>query len=348
MKQKLILTAVLAFSLVTAMAQDATNPWGLVYDGAITENRVGSIQLRPVAYDVDGIRVSANVYLPADYDTTKQYAAVVVSHPNGGVKEQVSGLFAQKLAEAGYIAIACDARYQGMSGGQPRGTDRPQNRIGDIHGMIDFIRQFPGVDVTRIGAFGICGGGGYTIAAAQSDKRIKAVAALSMFNTGRVRRNGYCDSQTATIQERLRQASEARSHEAETGEVVYPPKQPTPTEEQIAAMPFELYREGIFYYGTSRYAHANDGASAPVSCMLDLMTWDATDRMALIDQPLLMMVGEKADSRYMTDEAMEKATGTADKTLFVVPAASHIKTYYVPEYVEQERKALIDFFNRTL
>lgn len=346
--KKTILTTVAFLTMAVGMAQENANPWGLVYDDAITQNETGKVQLRSVTYDVEGITVSANVYLPANYDATKQYAAIVVSHPNGGVKEQVSGMFAQKLAEAGYITIACDARYQGMSGGMPRGTDKPTYRIGDIHGMIDYISQIPGVDKKRIGAFGICGGGGYTIAAAQSDKRIKAVATLSMFNTGRVRRNGYCDSQLSTIQERLKQAAEARQQEAETGIVVYPPKQAPLTEAEIKALPFELYREGMYYYGTSRYAHANSGAKAPISCMLDLMTWDATDRMDLINQPLLMMVGEKADSRYMTDEALDKATGTSDKSLFVVPKASHIQTYYVPQYVEQERERLVKFFGEKL
>lgn len=91
-----------------------------------------------------------------------------------------------------------------------------------------------------------------------------------------------------------------------------------------------------------------DGASAPVQCMLDLMMWDATDRMALIDQPILMMTGEISDSKYMTDDAMEKATGTARKEMYVVPGASHIKTYYVPEYVEQERRKLVEFFKKYL
>lgn len=330
------------------MAQEKLNPWGLVYDGALTENVVGEVQLHPVSYEVGGLRVSANVYTPKGYTKDGSYAAIVVSHPNGGVKEQVSGLFAQKLAEAGYVAIACDARYQGQSAGQPRGNDIPANRIEDIRGMIDFISQYPGVDKQRIGAFGICGGGGYTVAAAQSDHRIKAVAALSMFNTGRVRRNGYGDSQLSTVQQRLMQAAEARQHQAETGVVVYPPKQAIPTEEQLAAMPFDLYREGIFYYGTSKYRHENDGASAPIACMLDLMMWDATDRMELITQPLLLMAGEKADSKYMTDEAMEKATGTNRKELFVIPGATHIKTYYVEEYVEQERRKLVEFFGTYL
>lgn len=330
------------------MAQEKLNPWGLVYDGALTENVVGEVQLHPVSYEVGGLRVSANVYTPKGYTKDGSYAAIVVSHPNGGVKEQVSGLFAQKLAEAGYVAIACDARYQGQSAGQPRGNDIPANRIEDIRGMIDFISQYPGVDKQRIGAFGICGGGGYTVAAAQSDHRIKAVAALSMFNTGRVRRNGYGDSQLSTVQQRLMQAAEARQHQAETGVVVYPPKQAIPTEEQLAAMLFDLYREGIFYYGTSKYRHENDGASAPIACMLDLMMWDATDRMELITQPLLLMAGEKADSKYMTDEAMEKATGTNRKELFVIPGATHIKTYYVEEYVEQERRKLVEFFGTYL
>ena len=330
------------------MAQEKLNPWGLVYDGALTENVVGEVQLHPVSYEVGGLRVSANVYTPKGYTKDGSYAAIVVSHPNWGVKEQVSGLFAQKLADAGYVAIACDARYQGQSAGQPRGNDIPANRIEDIRGMIDFISQYPGVDKQRIGAFGICGGGGYTVAAAQSDHRIKAVAALSMFNTGRVRRNGYGDSQLSTVQQRLMQAAEARQHQAETGVVVYPPKQAIPTEEQLTAMPFDLYREGIFYYGTSKYRHENDGASAPVACMLDLMMWDATDRMELITQPLLLMAGEKADSKYMTDEAMEKATGTNRKELFVIPGATHIKTYYVEEYVEQERRKLVEFFGTYL
>lgn len=346
--KKILTTIFIACIISSGMAQEKQNPWGLVYDDALTENVSGAVQLRPVTYDVDGITAAANVYLPAGYDANKKYSVIVVSHPNGGVKEQVSGMFAQKLAEAGFIAIACDARYQGASGGEPRGTDKPANRIEDIRGMIDFISGYPGVDKDRIGAFGICGGGGYTLGAAQSDKRIKAVATLSMFNTGRVRRNGYCDSQIQTIQERLAQASTARQQEAETGVTVYPPKRATPTQEEINAMPFELYREGIFYYQTSKYAHANNGSSNPVSNMLDLMTWDATDRMPLINQPLLMIVGEKADSRYMTDEAMEKATGTVDKSIFIVPGATHIQTYYVPEYVEQEREKVVDFFQTKL
>ena len=321
--------------------------WGLVYDGAITENVAGQVNLHPVKYDLRGITVAANVYIPAGYDPAETYAAVVVAHPNGGVKEQVAGLYAQKLAEAGYITIAADASYQGASSGEPRGYDVPEYRINDIRGMVDFIQQYPGVDPERVGALGICGGGGYTLGAAQNDKRIKAVATLSMFNTGDVRRNGYMRTQTATIEERLKAAAEARAREAAGGPVEYPAGMGNMTPEEAQKIPVDLYRDGYFYYGVD-FFHPNDGGTAPTSCMLDLMMWDATDRMELIDQPLLMMAGSIADSKYMSDEAFEKATGTTDKEYFIIDGATHIRTYFVPEYVEQVETKLKEFFGKRL
>ncbi|EGD9337196.1 alpha/beta hydrolase, partial [Escherichia coli] len=99
--------------------------------------------------------------------------------------------------------------------------DKPANRIEDIHGMADFISQYPGVDSTRIGLLGICGGGGYSLATAETDKRFKSIATISMFNSGLVRRNGMQDSQLDTIQQRLKQASDARAQEVAGSEVLY-------------------------------------------------------------------------------------------------------------------------------
>ncbi len=135
------------------------NPFTLTYDGAITENVKGKVNIHPVTYKLNGLEISANVYTPANYDPAKKYPAVVVAHPNGGVKEQVAGLYAQRLAEQGYITITADAAYQGASGGLPRNVDKPAYRIEDIHGMADFITQYPGVDTVRLGLLGICGGG---------------------------------------------------------------------------------------------------------------------------------------------------------------------------------------------
>lgn len=202
-------------------ADDKINRFTPVYRGAITQNETGKVNVHPVSYKLHGLDIAANVYTPANYDPKQKYRAIVVAHPNGGVKEQVAGLYAQHLAEQGFITIAMDAAYQDASGGEPRSVDKPQFRIEDIHGAADFITGFPGVGVERLGLLGICGGGGYSLAAAKTDKRFKAVATLSMFNSGRVHRNGFADSQLDTIQQRLRQASAARTQELAGGEILY-------------------------------------------------------------------------------------------------------------------------------
>ncbi len=184
--------AILEVSPMTTKALAADhkqNPFTLVYKGAITKNEPGKVNIHPVKYKLHGLDIVANIYTPANYDPARKYPAIVLAHPNGGVKEQTTGLYAQRLAEREFITITADAAYQGGSGGAPRSTDKPQFRIEDIHGMADFISVFPGVDTARLGLFGICGGGGYSLAAAKTDKRFKAVATLSMFNSGRVRRN---------------------------------------------------------------------------------------------------------------------------------------------------------------
>lgn len=116
-----------------------------------------------MTYKLNGIDIAANVYIPANYDASKKYPVIAVAHPNGGIKEQTAGLYAQRLAEAGYITIAADAAYQGASEGMSFHTDNPSSRTNDIHGMADFITQYPGVDASYLGVLGICGGGGYTL-----------------------------------------------------------------------------------------------------------------------------------------------------------------------------------------
>jgi fermentation-respiration switch protein FrsA (DUF1100 family) len=324
------------------------NPLGLVYEDAITQNEPGKVNVHPVTYILRGLQIAANVYTPANYDSDGKFPAITVAHPNGGVKEQTAGRYAQRLAEHGYITIAADAAYQGASAGEPRHTDKPFYRTDDVHGMADFIAGYPGVDGERLGALGICGGGGYTLKAAQSDKRLRAVATLSMFNSGRVRRDGLQGSQRDTIQARLRHASAARAAEAAGGET-----QRTGffdadmTDEQIAALPFDLYRQGFEYY-LKTHAHPNSTAEYTMSSLLDLMSFDVTDEIGLIDTPLLMIAGSEADTRYMSNEAFPLATGTEDKELFLIEGARHIETYWVDQYVDAALDKLTAFYARTI
>lgn len=322
------------------------NPFTLVYEGAITENVKGKVNIHPVSYKLNGIDIAANVYTPANYDPAKKYPAIVVAHPNGGVKEQVAGLYAQKLAEQGYITIAVDAAYQGASGGTPRNVDKPVNRIEDIHGMADFISRYPGVDTARLGLLGICGGGGYSLVAAETDKRFKSIATISMFNSGLVRRNGLQNSQLDTIQQRLQQASDARAQEAAGGEVLYS-GDANLTDEQIAKLPFALYRQGYEYYWKT-HAHPNSTFKYTTSSLLDLMSFDVTDHINLINKPLLMIAGTKADTLYMTEDAFAKATGTKNKELFKIDGATHIETYWVPKYVNAAMGKLTQFYSQNL
>ncbi|TCP95978.1 hypothetical protein EDC44_10637 [Cricetibacter osteomyelitidis] len=323
---KLFKTTLLATLLAAtlggnAMAADyKNNPFTLTYDNAITENVQGKVNIHPVKYTQKqtGVEVAANVYTPANYNPAKKYPAIVVAHPNGGVKEQVAGLYAQKLAEQGYITIAFDAAYQGASGGQPRYTDKPQNRIEDIRAAADFISQFKGVDADRLGVLGICGGGGYTIKAAQTDKRFKAVATLSMFNSGDARRSGFMRSQKDTIQQRLADIAKVRAQEAAGGEIQYTPSfGANMTAEQVAALPFEMYRQGYEYYAQT-HAHPNSQTNSTV------------------------------DSLYMTEEVFANAGGTQNKELYLLKGATHIETYWKQPYVNQATEKLTAFFGGNL
>jgi fermentation-respiration switch protein FrsA (DUF1100 family) len=352
--KKIALIIALVISIPTVQTSSAQNtqkeqkqnPYTLVYEGAITENLKEKVNIHPVSYKIKEITIVANVYTPANYDASKKYPAVVIAHPNGGVKEQVAGLYAQRLAEQGYITITADAAYQGGSGGEPRNVDKPANRIEDIHAMADFISQYKGVDTARLGLLGICGGGGYSLKAAQSDKRFKAIATVSMFNSGVVRRNGFMNSQFSTIQQRLKEASDARAQEAAGGTIMYVGDTQL-TDKQIAALPFDLYREGFEYYGKT-HAHPNSTFKYIKSSLMDLMTFDASTNMDLINQPLLMIAGSKADTFYMTDDAFNKATNAKNKELFLINGATHIETYWKPDYVLQAVNKLGNFYQTNL
>lgn len=328
------------------------NKFGLVYQNALTDNVPGQVNRRPVYYqNFFGLTIAANLYTPAGFDKQKKYPAVIAAHPNGGVKEQVAGLFAQGLAKNGYVAIAYDAAYQGASEGNPRQSDLPALRVEDINATVDYLDRLAFVDDERIGIVGICGGGGYTIQAAKANKNLKAIATISAFNSGRVRRNGFKDADTDHIQQRLADASAARKKFAQTGQVDYVGQLLTErahfTKKDLAKIPAGLYRDGTEYYGDTHY-HPNSQSRYTTMSLMSLMTFDAEDHVDLINQPLLMMVGDVSDTRYMTEGIFNKATGTDDKKLVLIKGASHIETYWKEPYVREELANLVKFFGKKL
>jgi uncharacterized protein len=167
-----------------------------------------------------------------------------------------------------------------------------------------------------------------------------------MFNSGIVRRDGYINSQVNTLPQRLKQAAEARAKEVAGGEVLYIGGT-SMTDAQVAQLPFELYRQGYEYYNKT-HAHPNSSGRYTMSSIIDLVAFDACTNMRLIDQPLLMIAGSKADSYYMTDSAYKAASGTTKKELFLIEGATHIETYWVPAYVDQAVSKLSTFFVKHL
>ncbi len=169
-----------------------------------------------------------------------------------------------------------------------------------------------------------------------------------MFNSGLVRRNGFHDSQLATIQQRLQQASDARAKRIATGEVDYTGAKATKlTDEELEKIPAGLYRQGAEYYGDT-HPHPNSTFQYTTESLLYLMNFDANTQVDLIDQPLLMVSGEKSDTHYMTEAVFKNATGTSDKELFIVKGSTHIETYWKPEYVDRIVKKLSAFYGRIL
>ena len=140
--------------------------------------------------------MAGEIYFPEDFDTEKKYPSIVVTHPGNGVKEQVAGLYARLLSERGFVTLAFDASHQGESEGLPRYLEDPTARVEDIRCAIDFLVTLPYIDEERIGAMGICAGAGYSINAAQTEYRIKAVAGISTWDVGDSQRNGFAQCWT--------------------------------------------------------------------------------------------------------------------------------------------------------
>jgi len=293
-----------------------------------------------------GTPIVANLFKPAGFDANRKYAAVVVTHPFGGVKEQTAGLYALRLAEQGFLTLAYDASYQGESGGEPRLMEVPAQRLDDISCAIDFLVGHPQVDAERIGSLGICAGGGYALCNAATELRAKAVAAVSTFKLGEARRAGMG---AISYEERIRQlkdASEARSREARGEPVRLVPVVPDSPASFTESTP-QLYREGHDYYRTGRAQHPNSPNRYMFSSLpLQMAFFPFAQLDTISPRPLLVIAGSKADTLFWSREVYEKAK--EPKELHVIEGATHIDMYDRPQFVAPAVGKLADFFGRHL
>lgn len=290
------------------------------------------------------INVVGNLFLPPNYDNNKKYPAIVVGHTFTGVKEQTSGLHAQKLAELGYITLAFDASFWGESGGEPRHTEIPDIRIEDFSAAVDFLSNHNLVDAQRIGGLGICGGGGYIVSAAAIDHRLKAIATISMYDLGRARRQGLGD--VISYEQRMKTLD--RIGELRTKEFAGEARTNTfGVPEKITPNDTENTKEFYDYYRTPRAQHPNTDTSYPLATQAAMMNFFPFAQIETISpRPLLFIVGERAVSAYFSEDAYSKAA--EPKELFVVPDASHVDLYDVPRHLAVSIPKLDSFFKQYL
>lgn len=291
------------------------------------------------------IDMVGDLYFPANYSPAKKYAAIIVGHPFGGVKEQTSGLHARKLAEIGYVTLAFDASYYGESGGYPRRMESPEVRVDDFSAAVDFLTNHPAVEADKIGVIGICGGGCYSVSATQIDHRIKALATISMYDMGRARRQGIGDTQT--YQQRMSILDEiGRQRTAEYGGAARKDIRALPEKVDENTPKFAI--DFLDYYDNpERGQHPNSTGYYSYTSLAPMMNFFPFTQIETISpRPLLFIVGENAVLKYFSEDAYEKAA--EPKELFVVPGATHVDLYDQPEYLKITLPKLDTFFKQYL
>ena len=272
-----------------------------------------------------GITLAGDLYTPKGAES--KLPAIAVCGPFGAVKEQSSGLYAQKMAELGFLTLAFDPSYTGESGGTPRYVASPDINTEDFCAAVDFLSVQENVDPERIGIIGICGWGGMAINAAAMDTRIKATAAMTMYDMTRVNANGYFDSEnTADARYAKKQAMNAQRTAdykngtyALAGGVVDPLPEDAP----------QFVKDYYGYYKTQRGYHPrslNSNGGWNLTSSLSFMNMPILQYAGEIRSAVLLVHGEKAHSRYFSEGAYEKLTGD-NKELMIIPGANHVDLY---------------------
>ena len=291
------------------------------------------------------IEMSAVINFPEGFEESGSYPAIVVSHPGGGVKEQTAGTYAAELARHGFVTIAYDASYQGESGGALRQLENPYIRTEDVSAVVDYLTTLPYIDKGRIGAMGICAGAGYTANAAINDHRIRAVGTVSAVNIGSMFRNGWNnDIPDAAALPVLEAGAAARTADAEGGELARVPLAPL----NEADAPNEELRQAWEYYHTQRAQCPTAPGWATARSLTQIITYDAYNKAeAFLVQPLQIVAGSVAGSKWMSDDLFERAA-SADKAFHIVEGANHMDLYDGKAEIAEAVGVLAPFFAETL
>lgn len=289
-----------------------------------------------------GITLVADLYVPEN--VSGKMPAIAVSGPFGAVKEQSSGLYAQTLAERGFLTIAFDPSFTGESSGEPRQVASPDINTEDFCAAVDYLSTRDDVDPERIGILGICGWGGMALNAAAIDTRIKATVTSTMYDMSRVNANGYYDSMDADARYELRkQLNAQRTEDYRTGTYRHTVMNPVPEEDAP-----QFLKDYYDYYKTKRGYHPRSINSG--------LGWNVTSALSFINMPILsysdeirsavlMIHGEKAHSRYFSEDAFKKLKGD-NKRLMIIPGASHVDLYDNMEVIPFDE--IEKFFNEYL
>jgi len=271
-----------------------------------------------------GIEIAADLYTSRKFDETIKNPAIVIGPPHGGVKEQGPGVYANEMAQRGFVALAFDPSYNGESGGEPRHRTSPEIFAEDFSAGVDFLgtRQF--VDRERIGAIGICGSGGFALNAAQVDSRIKAVATAAMYDISGVSREGWLHSMTDEERRKILEGlAVQRWKDVDAGK---PQLQPPFPEQMPADGSNPITREFFEYYVKDRGRHPRSiGAFTLTSSMAHINHGRLAHPKDISPRPIFLITGENAHSRYFSEDVYNEAD--EPKELFVVPGARHIDLY---------------------
>ncbi|MFT4012347.1 MAG: alpha/beta hydrolase [Paracoccus sp. (in: a-proteobacteria)] len=295
--------------------------------------------------------VAANLHLPESFDQTKTYPAIVVAHPISSCKEQTSGIYAARLAELGYVALAFDASTQGASSGPGRYLEDPALRIEDFRCAADYLVTLPFVDGNRIGVLGICGGGGYAANAAMTERRFKVVATIVGANYGRLCREGDLSPDAAIkALEAIGAQRTAEARGADVALTTYIPQSPAQVE-TYGITDVDVI-EAVDYYTTPRGQQPGSPNRLNLTSTGAAFNWDAfhlADK--LLTQPLQVIVGGGQVGAFGSHrdgfDLFNKAASKV-KNILVVPNATHYDLYDKPECVDQAVARLKEFFRENL